>query len=647
VIGVEPCARPGASARAIAFGAMLIPANCYWMAVMEMKWNSLDSTCVSLFFHVVFMLLVLTALNAWLTRRLPRLAFSRGELMTVYIMLSIASAVMGRDSLENLVSILGYAFWFDDPATRLGRFHEFIPSWFAPRDKLILRGYYTGNSSVWTPEHLAAWLIPSLFWAGFILLLVWMMLCLNVLLRRHWTEHEKLSYPVAQIPLAITEPATFRNRVLWLGMAGPIVVQSLNNLNYFYPSVPALHLKLQDVGIYFTSPPWNGFGWLPVGFFPFAIGFAFFLPLDLTFACWFFYVLRKLIDVACVAWGLRDPGAPLSIARIPDVLEQGSGAWVGLSIAMVWMSRSYLRDVVRRAWRPQPGDDDPAAGMGYRAAFLGLFGGGLLLWGVCRACGMSWWLPVLYFGFYFILSIGITRVRAELGPPAHELNWINPERLMVLALGTEAVGMRNMTLLTFMYWFNRGYRCHPMPHQIEAMKIGQETGMEARRIVLAMVIAAILGSVVAIWALLDVFYRNGEATPRIMSYATGIGREAFNRLGDWADNPRPTGGWEMGFCGVGAVVTLLLAVGKARLTWWPFHPIGYALANSYAMEYFWSALFIGWCLKMLVVRYGGVRLYRHAGPFFLGLILGDYVIAALWSLIGWVLGVSTYRTFIF
>ena len=92
---------------------------------------------------------------------------------------------------------------------------------------------------------------------------------------------------------------------------------------------------------------------------------------------------------------------------------------------------------------------------------------------------------------------------------------------------------------------------------------------------------------------------------------------------------------------------MLLAAAKARFFWWQFHPIGYALANSYALEYFWSAIFVGWLAKSLIVRYGGVRLYRQAIPFFIGLILGDYVIAALWSLIGWILGVSTYRTFIF
>jgi hypothetical protein len=650
--GPKPESAPGRAAvrvvtrRAVLLGLLLIPLNCYWMAVMEMQWNSLDSTCVSLFFHVVFLLLVLTGLNALARRRAPRLALTQAELMTVYIMLSLASAVMGRDSMENLPSTLGFMGWFDDPTNRFSRFIGFVPKWMAPQDKIALRGYYIGNSSIYDWRNLSVWIMPVLFWVGFVLILTWIMLCLNVILRKRWTEDEKLSFPIVQIPLSITHTATFTDRRLWLGFAIPVVIQTFNNLNYFYPSVPHLHLKLQDIGPYFTAAPWNGVGWLPVGFFPFAIGFAFFLPLDLTFSCWFFYLLRKLIDVGCVAWGFRDPGAAPAIAKIPYVKEQGTGAWIGLSIALVWLSRHYLLDVGRQAFR-KGGGYDAHAGMSYRTALVGLVAGMAALTGACCAAGMSLWLPVVYFGFYFILSIGITRVRAELGPPAHELNWVNPERFMVQIFGTELLGQRNLTLLSFMFWFNRGYRSHPMPHQLEAFKIGQQTGAEARRLVGAMLLATAVGAVAAFWALLDVMYRQGEATPHIQSYATGIGREAFGRLQDWADNPRPPEGMALGFTGLGAAVTLLLAMAKARLFWWPFHPIGYALANSYALEYFWSALFVGWLLKFLIVRYGGVKLYRAALPFFLGLILGDYVIAALWSLVGWLLGVSTYRTFIF
>jgi len=63
---------------------------------MEIQWDSLDTTCVSLFFHVMFLLLALTVLNMLVARRFPEHAFSRAELMTIYVMLSIASVSAGN-----------------------------------------------------------------------------------------------------------------------------------------------------------------------------------------------------------------------------------------------------------------------------------------------------------------------------------------------------------------------------------------------------------------------------------------------------------------------------------------------------------------------------------------------------------------------
>ncbi|MGB9587630.1 MAG: DUF6785 family protein, partial [Armatimonadota bacterium] len=46
--------------RAILLGLVLIPLNCYWVTMTEIKWCSNDSTCVSLFMTVVTIVFFLT-----------------------------------------------------------------------------------------------------------------------------------------------------------------------------------------------------------------------------------------------------------------------------------------------------------------------------------------------------------------------------------------------------------------------------------------------------------------------------------------------------------------------------------------------------------------------------------------------------------
>jgi hypothetical protein len=94
------------------------------------------------------------------------------------------------------------------------------------------------------------------------------------------------------------------------------------------------------------------------------------------------------------------------------------------------------------------------------------------------------------------------------------------------------------------------------------------------------------------------------------------------------------------------VLTVILAILRTQFVWWPFHPAGYALALSYAMEYFWLPVFIAWFLKACIIRYGGVKLYRLAVPFFLGLILGDYTAGSLWALLGCAMHIPTYKIFL-
>jgi hypothetical protein len=79
----------------------------------------------------------------------------------------------------------------------------------------------------------------------------------------------------------------------------------------------------------------------------------------------------------------------------------------------------------------------------------------------------------------------------------------------------------------------------------------------------------------------------------------------------------------------GGTVAVLLGVLRLRLWWWPLHPFGYLAANCWGMHWYWQAFFVGWLLKTLVVRYGGLQLYRRMVPLMIGLLVGDQVGAGL------------------
>jgi hypothetical protein len=113
------------------------------------------------------------------------------------------------------------------------------------------------------------------------------------------------------------------------------------------------------------------------------------------------------------------------------------------------------------------------------------------------------------------VCIAITRIRAELGPPAHELNFYRPEDIMTSAFGTQALGTRNLTIISYFYWFNRGYRNLVMPHQLEAFKIAEVSRSSGRKFAGIIMLATFVGVVSTFWALLHMYYVNGAATAKI------------------------------------------------------------------------------------------------------------------------------------
>jgi hypothetical protein len=275
--------------------------------------------------------------------------------------------------------------------------------------------------------------------------------------------------------------------------------------------------------------------------------------------------------------------------------------------------------------------DDSDEPMRYRSAAAGTLIGAAILFAFCHQMGLSWWVFILFFGLFYVLSIAITRMRAELGPPAHEMAFMmNSAGLMMNTVGAPRIGAGNMALFPFFWFFTgRGYRNHVMPHQLEAFAMAQRSRISVRRLGLVMVAAAFLGAMASFWAHLHATYHLGHHGGDAIAHSSWI----CWSVPAWIDRPEDydTNWWQIGAMVFGFIFTLFNMFIRTRLTGWPFHPAGYALSMNYGVDYFWSCLVIATGIKFVVLKYFGLKTYRQLIPFAFGVIIGEYAVGAFWS----------------
>lgn len=645
----------GVRGRCIVLGLLLIPINCLWLSQMEMATRYSPGygggpypTTFSLFANVVCLLLVLRLVNDLVGRLKPRWALRPPELIVVYVMLCIASAVDSIDLMDVLVPMMTHVHRYNDPAAGRPYGEEvlpYIPAVFTVSDPAAVRAWHEGRGGLGSLATLRAWLAPVALWSGFIFALLWVMLCLASLLRDKWIDQERLSYPITQIPVQLAEarPGIFGDKLFWLGAGLATGISLVNGLAMIYPILPTIRVKLWDLSPRFVGRPWNAIGWTPVSFYPFGIGLGYLLPPDLLFSSWFFFWMLKAerIGAAAVGWMGYD-------AEAPYVEQQCFGAYVYVAVFGLWLGRRYFGDVVRAAFSAKrtAGPNGTIRGgrrelIGTRRAIVGALAGILLLVGFFTYFGMSLWLALAAWAIYWLLALAVTRMRAELGPPAHDLHRGGPDYMLTSILGTRVMGPRNLNLLTWFYWFNRAYRSLAMPHMLEGFAMARRKGFSDQAVTLGIVLAAVVG-VYATFLALAYFGYQGGAEAKMAGHATGFGWEAFNRLRGWLHNPT-------GFRPVplGAVMGgLLLAAGLHRTTirfiWWPLHPLGFAIAGSYSMATMWCPMLIAWVGKSVLLHYGGQRWHLRGLPFFVGLLMGDYVAGCCCPIVGWITGRTMY-----
>ena len=618
--------------RAILISLLLAPICCYWAGDQGVD------RIFSLMVPPVALTLVLILINIPLRLYLPRFAFREAELVIFYSMQTVMCAMASEwmDVINPYIYSYGL---FADQSERFRKVLPFLSSTLFFKSDAGLTDFKAGGKTFeYFAAHLDIWWPKIIAWTVIAGLVGFAMLCINSLMRDQWTNREKLAFPIIQLPMVMTQNGGsgpfWHNRYMWSAFIIIFSIDILNGLSFFYPALPRINVRfLGAMNTWFASPPWNQIGWTPIGIFPYVAAIGLFMPTDLLFSCIFFFFFRKGQQIIAATMGYEQGvfGGGGLVPSPPYFSEQSWGAFMGLFISAAWVARSYLGET----WHEilYKGTTDRRL-VPQRFAFIGLVTSLLVL----GLVGLGIGLPPLYVMFYTMLflafSIAMTRLRAQLGPPTHEMAFMGPNQLLVDFRGLHGVpaSLITRTITTF-HFMNRLHRSHPMPHQLEAMKMGERSKLNQRALFIAITIATVVGSIMGHLVHIYLGYRY---VPGNSAWDT---TDVISRLTDSQKGPNTTAivATLSGFAFV-----MLLDFIRFRVPGFPFHPAGYALAMNFGVDYYWFGLLLALIVKVFVQRYYGLKGYEKLRYAAFGLILGEFAAETIWATYSMITRQATY-----
>jgi hypothetical protein len=320
------------------------------------------------------------------------------------------------------------------------------------------------------------------------------------------------------------------------------------------------------------------------------------------------------------------------------------GVWIAILVMTIYNARTHLRGVWLRALGQPGGADDTHEPIPYRWALIGAVAGlaGMLVF--LMAAGMEILLAFAYVSILLAMYVAIARIRCELGPPCQDLPASGPDIITTTAYTPQTLGSRNLATLTSLFFLNaEHYRTTPTGAHMETLKMAENSGGLSFRHWLAMLIATIFGGAVGMWGTIHMGYQFGGGPQGLHGAPHWYAWQAYTRLDNWFSDPGQTTGIAAPIFGfISFVVSIFMFRLRTLVFGFPFNPIAYAVTGYWTGDHFWFPILIAYLCKFMILRYGGLKTYRQALPFFYGLILGEFTIGMGWQVVALVLKTDMY-----
>ena len=300
--------------------------------------------------------------NSLLKRYYPALSLTTAELRLMLCVLWVGGSFAGFNWATMWTGMLSSPRYLASPENRWEElFFDHMPWWFYPTNApgVIDRIYVGLQGSESVPW--GAWFGP-LAWAVLIALAITGAgIGITAIFQKQWVQHERLSYPVAQVVMDLTEgfdrrsgwPPFLKSKAFWAGFAIAAIPILWNLISYWIVGFPKIgifekfggqrHIFLSR---YLPSPS------LSYRLLPTLIGFTFLCNLDILFGIWSVYWVSMAARYAMNRTGF-------SVGLQGQVMEGNAivnlfsdGAIAGLVIWALWISRGHLKRVWQQVLSP-------------------------------------------------------------------------------------------------------------------------------------------------------------------------------------------------------------------------------------------------------------------------------------------------------
>ena len=610
-------AREGVTARSIIVGLSLallvIGWNTYVEYIAHTARMNITHFPIALFAPYV----VLTLGNAIARRWQAPWTLTSTEVWAILAMGLVGAAVPAFGLTSYFLGMISIPYYLATPENQWGSyFHQYLPNWLIPTNEGgAMQWLFEGMPSRDMPIPWGVWFVPLFGWMTFIAAIVVGCICLAVMLRKQWAEHERLAYPILHPAGDLAEAEhrvpLLKNKFFLFGAAIPFLILSWNIISYFSPGFPVISL---------------GPGWMPMGvYFPrihvrfnfYTVGFAYFANLDVLFSIWVFYLFYcvQAMFYRRVGINLSNKG---SAADATTSLQAG-GAFVAMVLFGLWMARFHIRDVFVKAFRGERQIDDSDEMLSYRACAFGLIFSLIFLIFWFQAVGISWAVAIALTLGIFITYLGTARVIAETGVIYFSMP-MTPNGLLPFIFGPKSFDASTLTALRLVDSVRSQSKAMFMPPLVHAARIADMAGKNKKLLVVGIGLTLVIGIGAAIAYSLYLGYLHGAYNFNDFPFTRYPPRtydglvKALKGEEKW-ESERPL------FLLLGVGIFAAVSLMRYRFTWWPLAPIGMVVPLTHAVHSVFS-VFMAWGIKSIILRIGGVDLYRRLRPLFLGLLVG-------------------------